>query len=71
MAKPQKQRMTKEHLEQRSGEGYVDSGLQVWPEKGGLGGGCSSHSYRQTNGLWAMIRHEQQNISQSSQKYLE
>jgi len=49
VTRPQRKRMTEEHLEERSGEGNVDSGLQVQLEE--EGDNSTGQSWVETSGL--------------------
>jgi len=51
--RPQRKRTTEKHLEERSGEGNVDSGLQVQLEEDG--DGSTRQSGVETSGLWPML----------------
>jgi len=52
----QRKRTTEKHLEKRSGEGNVDSGLQVQLEEDG--DSSTRQSWVETSGLWPMIHWE-------------
>jgi len=54
--KPQRKRTTEKHLEKRSGEGNVDSRLQVQLEEDG--DGCTRWSVVETSDLWSMLHWE-------------
>jgi len=49
VTRPQRKRMTEKHLEKRSGEGNVDSGLEVQLEEDGDG------STRQSGAEWRRV----------------
>jgi len=52
---------TEKHLEKRSGEGSVDSRLQVYLEEDG--DGSTRQSGMETSGQWPMIQWELQGMS--------
>jgi len=51
--RPRRKRTIEKHLEKRSGEGNVDSRLQVQLEEDG--DGSTRQSGVETSGLWSMI----------------
>jgi len=51
-----RKRVTKEHLEKRSGERNVDSRIQVQLEKDG--GSSRRQSWMETSGLWPLFHWE-------------
>jgi len=55
--RPQRKRTAKKHLEKRSGEGNVDSGLQV--QLGEDGDGSTRQSWVETSGLWPVLHKAQ------------